>query len=279
MKIDVVNSKGGSCKKPRLKKQEGSIVMNCKKDGAKTAASTEYERRGSTSIIADEAKAAAAARMPVEEVIAAANAKKNEASAAAAAECVEGEASIHSNETCSSGSRTRNICEDEYGMYSEDRRSSSSYSDDEHRGRHAEVAEQQKDQTEEEDDEIKALIEERRNIGKEDKEQIKHLSKKIKKCIRDSTGLEDQKRFSEDWKSSKESRTFRALNLRRKGLSFQSERMEKAKSSHQGKELPMSLERSAANYMQRIRVTKWNMISKSQRQEQTKETKAMRRRK
>ena len=60
----------------RLKKQEGSIVMNCKKDEAKTAASTEYERRGSTSIIADEAKAAAAARMPVEEVIAAANAKK-----------------------------------------------------------------------------------------------------------------------------------------------------------------------------------------------------------
>ena len=41
----------------------------------------------------------------------------------------------------------------------------------------------------------------------------------------------------------------------------------------------MSFERSTANYMQRISVTKWNMISKSQRQEQTKETKAMRRRK
>ena len=40
-----------------------------------------------------------------------------------------------------------------------------------------------KDQVEEEDDEIKALIEERRNIRKEDKEQMKHVSKKIKKCI------------------------------------------------------------------------------------------------
>ena len=40
-----------------------------------------------------------------------------------------------------------------------------------------------KDQVEEEDDEIKALIEERRNIRKEDKEQVKNVSKKIKKCI------------------------------------------------------------------------------------------------
>ena len=31
---------------------------------------------------------------------------------------------------------------------------------------------------------MKALIEERRNIRKEDKEQMKNVSKKIKKCIR-----------------------------------------------------------------------------------------------
>ena len=75
-----------------------------------TAASTEYERRGSKSIIADEAEAAAAARMPVEEVIAAANAKKDEASAAAAAECVEGDVQQRQPH--------KKYCEDEYGMYS-----------------------------------------------------------------------------------------------------------------------------------------------------------------
>ena len=40
------------------------------------------------------------------------------------------------------------------------------------------------DQVEEEDGEMKALIEERSNTRKEDKEQMKHVSKKIKKCIR-----------------------------------------------------------------------------------------------
>ena len=38
---------------------------------------------------------------------------------------------------------------------------------------------------EEKGDEIKALIEETRNIRKEDEEQIKNVSKKINKCIRD----------------------------------------------------------------------------------------------
>ena len=42
-----------------------------------------------------------------------------------------------------------------------------------------------KDKTEETDDEIKALIEERRNIMNEDKEQMKNVGKMIKKCIRD----------------------------------------------------------------------------------------------
>ena len=42
-----------------------------------------------------------------------------------------------------------------------------------------------KEQIEENTDEIKALIEKRRNIWKEDKEQMKNVSKKIKKkCIR-----------------------------------------------------------------------------------------------
>ena len=41
---------------------------------------------------------------------------------------------------------------------------------------------EEKEQLDEKDEEIKALIEERRDISKEDKEQMKIVSKKIKTC-------------------------------------------------------------------------------------------------
>ena len=52
-----------------------------------------------------------------------------------------------------------------------------------------------KDQIEERDDEVKALIEERRNIKKEDKEQIKkNVSKKIQKCIREQKKIKEARK-------------------------------------------------------------------------------------
>ena len=50
--------------------------------------------------------------------------------------------------------------------------------------RHAEANEN--DKAEKEDDEIKRLIEERRSIAEGDKQRLKEVSKKIKKCIRDN---------------------------------------------------------------------------------------------
>ena len=41
--------------------------------------------------------------------------------------------------------------------------------------------------TESSDDEIKRLIKERRTIAREDKQQLKEVSKRIKKCIRNKT--------------------------------------------------------------------------------------------
>ena len=41
--------------------------------------------------------------------------------------------------------------------------------------------------TESGDDEIKRLIKERRTIAREDKQQLKEVSKRIKKCIRNKT--------------------------------------------------------------------------------------------
>ena len=78
-----------------------------------------------------------------------------------------------------------------------------------------------KDQVEEDDDEMKALIEERRNIRKEDKEQMKHVSKKIKKMYLRQKNQQGTNRFSEYWRSLRESRTFRTSNVRRKEYSHQ----------------------------------------------------------
>ena len=60
------------------------------------------------------------------------------------------------------------------------------------------------------DDDIRTLIEERRNIKKVNKQQLKKASKKIEKCMRDKKDQKDKKRFSGSWKNSKASRTYRA---------------------------------------------------------------------
>ena len=77
------------------------------------------------------------------------------------------------------------------------------------------------EQLDEKDEEIKALIKERRKINKKGKDQMKNVSKKIKKCIRDNKWQEFRKGYSEYWKNSRESRAFRTSNLRGKGRSFQ----------------------------------------------------------
>ena len=73
-----------------------------------------------------------------------------------------------------------------------------------------------KDQIEEIDDEIKALIEERRNIKEEDKEQIKEREQEDQTMHQKQKNQGGKKKSSEYRKSSNASRTSRASNLRRK---------------------------------------------------------------
>ena len=69
--------------------------------------------------------------------------------------------------------------------------------------------ENKNEKTNEGDEAIRRHIEERRNIVKGDKHQLKDLSKKIKKCIRDrkkKTKNNDKKRYSGFWRDSEASK-------------------------------------------------------------------------
>ena len=68
---------------------------------------------------------------------------------------------------------------------------------------HTEAAAGTEDRKEEEDEELLALIRERKTIKKEDKERIREVSKKIKKCIRDTKRSERLGKSQEILKSSK----------------------------------------------------------------------------
>ena len=70
--------------------------------------------------------------------------------------------------------------------------------------------------SEEEDEEIMALIDERGKTKKYDKERLKEVSKKIKKCIRDKKRSIRQEKSNAYWQSSKASRISRTSNQRRK---------------------------------------------------------------
>ena len=58
------------------------------------------------------------------------------------------------------------------------------------------------DKAEKGDNGIKRLIEERWSIAKGAKKQLKEVSKKIAKCIRDKNKIKKTRRFSGFWKNS-----------------------------------------------------------------------------
>ena len=64
----------------------------------------------------------------------------------------------------------------------------------------------------EKDKEILALIQERKTIAKHEKERIREVSKKIKKCIRENKRRKRQEKIQKIWKKSKEQRTSPVLN-------------------------------------------------------------------
>ena len=68
---------------------------------------------------------------------------------------------------------------------------------------HTEAPAGTEDRKEEEDEELLALIRERKAIKKEDKERIREVSKKIKKCIRDKKRSERLGKSKKILKSSK----------------------------------------------------------------------------
>ena len=55
---------------------------------------------------------------------------------------------------------------------------------------------------EDKDEEILALIQERMTIKKDEKERIREVSKKIKKCIREKRGMQVKTKFRRFWKNS-----------------------------------------------------------------------------
>ena len=78
------------------------------------------------------------------------------------------------------------------------------------------TAETSTKEDEDKDKEVLAFIHERRTIQKEEKERIREASKKIKKCIREKRGRQDQKT---SWKNSKERRTHRMSNQQKNEFS------------------------------------------------------------
>ena len=63
----------------------------------------------------------------------------------------------------------------------------------------------------EKDTVIRALVQERKTIAEHEKERIREISKKIKKCIRDIKRMKRQK-FKKSWRKSKVQGTFAASN-------------------------------------------------------------------
>ena len=75
------------------------------------------------------------------------------------------------------------------------------------------------------DDEIKRLIKERRTIAREDKQQMKEVSKRIKKCIRKKQEQKGKRRYSRSLRSSVESTTYLRSNPQGKRHSSSKRRM------------------------------------------------------
>ena len=90
---------------------------------------------------------------------------------------------------------------------------------------HTEAAAGTEDKKEDEEKEILALIRERKTTKKEDKERIREVSTKIKKCIRDKKRSERQQKIQKTiLKNSKGQNTLRTSNQQRGEFSFRRSR-------------------------------------------------------
>ena len=76
-------------------------------------------------------------------------------------------------------------------------------------------------ETNEKDERIRALIQERKTCGKQNKDRIREISKEIKKYIRENKKAAKTKKFKKSWKKSKARRTSAVSNRRRNEFLFQ----------------------------------------------------------
>ena len=75
--------------------------------------------------------------------------------------------------------------------------------------------ENKNEKTSEGDEEIRRLVEERRNTTKDEKHKLKELSKRIKKCIRERKRAKRQKTYNRFLKNSEASKEYHAKHLRK----------------------------------------------------------------
>ena len=89
---------------------------------------------------------------------------------------------------------------------------------------------------------------------------MKNVSKKIKECIRDKRRSRRQEKIQQILEEFKGVKNISSIKFPKKRKLIPKIK-KKAKSSHQGKELPMSLENFTSNYAQEIGVMKRNRSS------------------
>ena len=93
-----------------------------------------------------------------------------------------------------------------------------------------------------------------KNILENDEVTNEEVRKQIRECSERTKDQTDKKRYNEFLRSSEESRTCLALNLRRGQCSFQKFKTTNVKQSHRKQGLQMSRENSTVNYMQAMKL-------------------------
>ena len=116
-------------------------------------------------------------------------------------------------------------------------------------------------ETKDKDEEILVLIQERKTTAKHEKERIREISKKIKKCIRENKKEDKTRKIQKILEELKGTRNISSINSVKKRI-LQTSKTQKAKTSTQDKESQMFLWSSTKTCTKVRKVTKKKEMEK-----------------